>query len=66
MSQQTAAQYLDLTTRTFRRVVDVETVQVTPPTSGRRALRRYRRVDLDAWVQRCSMSGLRSRDGAAA
>jgi hypothetical protein len=67
MSQQTAARYLDINPRTFRRVVDVETVQVTPPTPGRRALRRYRRVDLDAWVSRCSTSGLaRARKGEAA
>lgn len=51
MTQKTAAAYLDLSPRTFRRLVDVEAMLVGDP-RGKRALRRYRREDLDAWARR--------------
>jgi hypothetical protein len=66
MSQKTAAAYLDIDARTFRRSVDVEAVLVASPKPGMRPLRRWRRVDLDQWVQRCTTGRLHSRKGVAA
>jgi len=51
MSQRTAAAYLDLSPRTFRRLVDVEAMVIGDPRAPR-GLRRYRRADLDAWAMR--------------
>jgi hypothetical protein len=64
MSQKTAAAYLDVSTRTFRRAVRVEAVVINAR-AGQRGLKRYRRADLDAWMMRCQGTRRRALQGAA-
>jgi hypothetical protein len=53
MSQVQAAAYLGVSVRWFRDNVDVQPVPFGRPRPGKKPLLRYRRNDLDAWVERC-------------
>jgi hypothetical protein len=53
LTQVQAAAYLGVSVRWFRDNVDVQPVPMGLPRPGKRPLLRYRRVDLDAWVERC-------------
>lgn len=59
MKQKQAAAYLGMAVSTFREAVDVAPVPVTLPRPGRPPILRYRRADLDAWVERCANHRLR-------
>jgi hypothetical protein len=59
LTQVLAADYLSVSDRWFRDNVHVQPVPVGEPKPGKKPVLRYRRVDLDAWVQRCATFKLR-------
>lgn len=59
MKQWQAAAYLSVSERFFRGSVDVPPVQLSMPKPGKKPVFRWRRSDLDAWVDRCSTFKLR-------
>lgn len=54
MTQRRAADFLDVSVRWFQLHVDVAAVPVGLPQPGKSPMLRYRRADLEAWVERCA------------
>lgn len=61
MKQWQAAAYLSVSDTWFRDNVQVQPVPLTMPKPGKKPVLRWRRSDLDAWVERCATFKLRVR-----
>ena len=54
MTQKAAAEYLGVSVAWFRANVHVEAKPVSAPRPGEKPVLRYRREELDAWMDECA------------